>query len=345
MHFSVSTRFWAAYFVLVCCDGQHIDLTGRTASNLVGLDDPCVAPFARVLRRLEVEIAELRKQLEHRDSEVAALRAELRRAAEGRMEPMRVSLGDVAPPIPRVPEFSELHEALFGSVWDPAASFWLKWPNFYKKAPDFSFGHSPFWPEGRVTQFLAQVSQLLGVAAWAPRFLVEVGTFFGMSAIRWAQELDRLGLPDVPILCVDPFTGDLNTWLNKKKAVWSQLDVRHSQPLVSEQFMANVASVVNSGEVSPRHILPFRVTAITAARWLQFKGFEPDAVFLDSAHEVDETYMELALFHRLLPEGGVLFGDDYQWPSVKLDVDRFVSYHGLRLRTDAEKRLWVITKT
>lgn len=179
---------------------------------------------------------------------------------------------------------------------------------------------------------------------WQPRFIVEVGTFFGMSAIRWAQELDRRNLTEVPILCVDPFTGDLNMWLNKEKPVWKMLDVQHARPLLFEQFMSNVNWMVSSGQVSATHIIPFQATAVVAARWLHLQGFRPDVVFLDSAHEVDETYLELALFHRLLADGGVIFGDDYQWPSVRRDVDSYVAYHNLKLFKDHKERLWGITK-
>ena len=65
---------------------------------------------------------------------------------------------------------------------------------------------------------------------------------------------------------------------------------------------------------------------------------------MDSSHEVDETYLELALYYKVLAPGGLLFGDDYQWVSVRFDVDRFVQFHNLQLRTDANQRMWAIPK-
>ena len=52
----------------------------------------------------------------------------------------------------------------------------------------------------------------------------------GGSAIRMAMELDKMrdaaaGAHDygnVPILCIDPWSGDLNMWLNR--VVWEHLD-------------------------------------------------------------------------------------------------------------------------
>ena len=46
-------------------------------------------------------------------------------------------------------------------------------------------------------------------------------------------------------------------------------------------------------------------------------------LFLDSAHEADETFMELQHAWSMLRAGGVLFGDDWSWSSVASDVRRF----------------------
>ena len=49
----------------------------------------------------------------------------------------------------------------------------------------------------------------------------------------------------------------------------------------------------------------------------------PDIIYLDSAHEADETYLELVNAWRILPNGGVLLGDDWSWDAVKNDVVKF----------------------
>ena len=66
------------------------------------------------------------------------------------------------------------------------------------------------------------------------------------------------------------------------------------------------------------------VTSVTAARWLEARKFMPQLVFLDSAHEPDETYIELCLYWNLLPSGGILMGDDLFWDAVREDVLRFI---------------------
>ena len=46
----------------------------------------------------------------------------------------------------------------------------------------------------------------------------------------------------------------------------------------------------------------------------------PQVLFLDSAHEADETRLELEQAFKLLAPGGLLFGDDWSWEAVRNDV-------------------------
>ena len=59
-------------------------------------------------------------------------------------------------------------------------------------------------------------------------------------------------------------------------------------------------------------------------------GYTPDVIFLDSAHEEDETFMEISMYYKILMPGGIMFGDDYGWPAVKNDVNRWVEEHNAR---------------
>ncbi len=54
-------------------------------------------------------------------------------------------------------------------------------------------------------------------------------------------------------------------------------------------------------------------------------------IYLDAAHEVDETYLELKSSWALLPAGGVLIGDDWDWPAVREDVLKFAGQQTLNL--------------
>ncbi len=59
---------------------------------------------------------------------------------------------------------------------------------------------------------------------------------------------------------------------------------------------------------------------------------KPLLIYLDSAHEEVETLLEMTLAWRLLPDNGVLMGDDWGWPAVSRDVSATCSlYPGLAL--------------
>jgi hypothetical protein len=55
----------------------------------------------------------------------------------------------------------------------------------------------------------------------------------------------------------------------------------------------------------------------------------PGMIYLDSAHEVDETFMELSTAWNLVEECGAILGDDWSWAAVAADVSRFVQEKNL----------------
>merc|ERR1712187_361816 len=92
-------------------------------------------------------------------------------------------------------------------------------------------------------------------------------------------------------------------------------------------------------------VVPFSATSTIGARWLATERYQPDLVYVDTAHEVGETELELNLYWNLLKNGGVLAGDDYpDWPGVKHDVDSFVKRHQLDLRFAPSGKTWYVMK-
>eukprot|EP00122_Pirum_gemmata_P004471 Pgem_evm1s4062 len=52
-------------------------------------------------------------------------------------------------------------------------------------------------------------------------------------------------------------------------------------------------------------------------------------IYLDSAHEKDETLIELQIAWSLLPDYGILWGDDWGWEAVRNDLIRFLGINSL----------------
>jgi len=170
-----------------------------------------------------------------------------------------------------------------------------------------------------------------------PRFIVEVGTWKGASALTMAEACKALEL-DAQILCIDTWLGALEFWTNTKDSErYLSLDLKHGFPAVYYQFLANVC---HRGLQS--WIVPFPQTASTAALWLRQYGLEPDMIYVDASHEEEDVYEDIANYFDILKKGGVLFGDDYGWDGVRLAVDRFSSENKLQPEFYSDK--WVLTK-
>lgn len=160
-----------------------------------------------------------------------------------------------------------------------------------------------------------------------PNYIVECGSMVGGSAIRIAEVLKDLR-KNTEIICIDPFTGDVNMWDwekgNKENNTWKFLNLENGIPTIYKRFLANCK---NAGFENT--ILPINTTTSVGIKLLERLFLQkritslPNYIYLDSAHEPNETYIELQLCYNLLINNGILFGDDWDWKSVQNDVILF----------------------
>jgi len=160
-----------------------------------------------------------------------------------------------------------------------------------------------------------------------PAFWLELGSMLGGSAIRVANMVKTKDMA-TEIVCVDPFTGDVNMWAweqgDKKAGKWQFLKLQRGRPSIYDRFLANVTAAGHQDI-----ILPIAATSIVGLKLLRRLLAEgrisslPSVIYLDSAHEPDETFLELQNCWDLLEPGGVLMGDDWGWDAVRNDVIRF----------------------
>lgn len=162
---------------------------------------------------------------------------------------------------------------------------------------------------------------------WAPRVIVEVGSWKGASAIRMADLQKSYGI-DGLVVCVD-------TWLGSNESLWrvaenrNMLMLRHGMPGMFAQFVANVVATGNAERI--RH-LP--MTSSCAAELLRLESLTADAIYIDAGHQEDEVYADITAYWPVLKPGGIYFGDDYSasWPGTVKAVNRFAAETGLKLR-------------
>jgi len=183
------------------------------------------------------------------------------------------------------------------------------------------------------------------LASHRPDLIIEVGTWKGRSAIHMAQVAQRLQLKTL-ILCVDTWLGALEQLLDKDKVAppeerlwYTSLNYRHGYPQLYYQFLYNV---VASG--LEKLILPFANTSLIAARWFKSMGVTADMIYIGGSHLYEDAWQDIANYFPLLNRGGVLCGDDYQWPDVKAAVEERAESYGLSVQHPSE-RFWLIETT
>lgn len=161
-----------------------------------------------------------------------------------------------------------------------------------------------------------------------PTFIIECGSMLGGSAIRMAETLKNNN-KSTEIICVDPFTGDVNMWDWEKNGGcgnggWRFLRLENGIPTIYKRFLANCKY---SG--FENKILPINATTSVGIKLLERLFIQKrttllaNYIYLDSAHEKDETFIELSLCWNYLINNSILFGDDWAWEGVREDVIKF----------------------
>jgi hypothetical protein len=195
-----------------------------------------------------------------------------------------------------------------------------------KKYIDNGYNHTNIIPE------------LLNVlfANIEPTYITECGSYHGGSIIEMQKALHKLG-QNKDCICVDPFTGDANMWCweavealsiaaassvppQEAKALskyFLYLNLENGTPTIYKRFLANIKEAGYDNL-----ILPINCTTTVGIEIIRRLYDEdrisalPNYIYLDSAHEEHETFLELKCCWDLLGENSVLFGDDWEGPDA-----------------------------
>lgn len=170
-----------------------------------------------------------------------------------------------------------------------------------------------------------------------PEIILEVGSWLGHSAIMAAKYyLTQLNWREFTLICVDTWLGSTEHWLRPESR--ESLNLHYGQPRIYDDFLSNIALAGLQ-----EYVLPFPQTSINAARVLTYLGLEADWVYLDASHAENDVYLDLNHYWPLVASGGILFGDDWNWPSVRKAVENFCADWELAFEHSA-KYSWAIWK-
>jgi hypothetical protein len=170
-----------------------------------------------------------------------------------------------------------------------------------------------------------------------PRHIIEVGTWKGQSAITMGHVIKKLGL-SCTITCVDTWLGAIEFWTRLCDTPERNLLQKHGYPQIYFQFLSNVVH-----EGMQDIILPFPNTSICAARFFAERKITAKLIYIDASHEYEDVLADLKAYWPLVESGGILFGDDWDWASVKRAVEEFSSANNLKLEVDTNT-FWFIRK-
>lgn len=135
--------------------------------------------------------------------------------------------------------------------------------------------------------------------------IIEFGCYMGRSTRALADNSSGL------VFAVDPWTDE---YFDKdgKKAKILRTDSY-------EQFKANLADVIRSGQVE--------MIRCKSSEFPMIEEGIADFVFIDGDHRYEEVKKDILIAQKLVRFGGVIAGHDYtyvsDWPGVKQAVDEF----------------------
>jgi hypothetical protein len=132
-----------------------------------------------------------------------------------------------------------------------------------------------------------------------------------------AQAVKDLDL-STEIVCVDTWLGSLEFWEggSRQHNLERDLRTRNGYPSVYYQFLANVMHTGMDGIITPCPMV-----SSAAARFFSRAGIKAGMIYIDASHEEEDVANDVRKFRPL--SRGLVFGDDWDWPSVRRAVSPY----------------------
>jgi len=148
-----------------------------------------------------------------------------------------------------------------------------------------------------------------------PKLLIEVGSWMGQSGVHFAKAVKELNL-DCSVICVDTWLGSVEHWMDPK--IKPKLELVNGYPTFYKRFLTNVK---NAGVEDC--VVPLPMPSLIAANFLKANNIMADVIYIDGSHDQSDVFNDLMAYWPLLNPGGMIFGDDLPWESVKSAVYAF----------------------
>ena len=167
--------------------------------------------------------------------------------------------------------------------------------------------------------------------SYKPKFIIEVGTYLGKSAINMARILLKQGIENFEIVCVDTWLGSVEHWSEDDSM---RASLRNGRPTLYEQFMSNIVH-----ENLTEYITPFPIDSINAAEYFVRHSIQPDLVYVDAGHDYMSVKADLIAYANVVKKGGYILGDDWQHGPIKDAVQDVFGIKNVESKS-SDKFLW-----
>jgi predicted O-methyltransferase YrrM len=194
----------------------------------------------------------------------------------------------------------------------------------------------PGWTSPEKLMLFADIATWAGEINEGPRpHILEIGSWAGRSLVAWAANC-----PHGTVFSVDSSRGYTLTELKQRDP--SVFEFMRGDPDRWDMWDTKIEVTRQRVAQQYKNIELFQMTSdeFFQTHWAPF-----DVIFVDGSHEEDFVYRDISNSSRYLRHGGLLCGDDYAWPGVKMAVDRYVAENGLILYIHPTiTDLWVIVR-
>ncbi len=155
------------------------------------------------------------------------------------------------------------------------------------------------------------------IVKYQPTVIVELGSWFGESAIYMGSQLKESGT----VYAIDSWVG---------QGVNIDDDVASKIPTIYQQFLSNVIH----HDIAHK-IIPIRMRTQEAAKALNIKA---DLIYIDASHDEESVFNDIINWYPKLNANAIICGDDWDWESVEKGVRRAAEI--LNRNVKGEKSFW-----
>jgi predicted O-methyltransferase YrrM len=133
--------------------------------------------------------------------------------------------------------------------------------------------------------------------------ILEIGSWFGASALSWAQGINKYYDGKGSITCVDAWAPFFNSTPDKDVHYAKEMDEMLESDIAYEIFLHNMKTI--SKGITTQHL---RGQSENISPQLRSEYY--DVVFIDANHTFDLAQRDILNSQRLVKDGGIICGDD-----------------------------------